>query len=210
MGDAGEEIPRLFGWVHALVRIPDGRYLDVDGLHETATVLDKWAPYCDKGDDADIEILRRARTDECPVDVTGELDGNVDLWIREDGTDHQTVVVPEGGRDHRRSERVDVGDGAAGHLDAEQQLLLESCRPVCGPTTLRSVGQILLEPDHELRLHRSEPGPEDGHLDRGSGFSDLVALPAPDRPDQPVKLLPARRAATSSAAAWSEAVDVLI
>ena len=70
------------------------------------------------------QVLGRPFSHELPVDVTSNLGRSSTRPVRNDRAEHQTVVVPEVGGDHCGAERVDVRDRAAGHLDADQQMLL--------------------------------------------------------------------------------------
>ena len=81
-------------------------------------------------------VLGRSFSHELPVDVTGKLDRSSTGPVREDRAEHQTVVVPEVGGDHCRAERVDVRDRAAGHLDADQQMLLQVRRLLGRPISV--------------------------------------------------------------------------
>jgi hypothetical protein len=74
------------------------------------------------------QVPGRSFSQELPVDVTSKLDWSLTRPVRKNGAEHQTVVVSEVGSDHCGAERVDVRDRAAGHLDADQQLLLQIAR----------------------------------------------------------------------------------
>ena len=142
------------------------------------------------------QVVGRPFADEFPVDVEVELDRRTIRSVGQDRTEHQTVVVPEVGGDDRRAERVDVRDRAAGHLDADQQLLLQVRGLRGGPTALVVGGQILTEPNDQFGLHGREPGLEDPDLDGGFVLLAELELPRPDRSDQSIRipgLTPVRR-----------------
>ena len=80
------------------------------------------------------QVLDRSFSHKIPVDVTSKLDRSSTRPVRKNRAEHQTVVVPEVGGDHCRAERVDFRDRAAGHLDADQQMLLQ-VRRLFGPSS---------------------------------------------------------------------------
>jgi hypothetical protein len=134
------------------------------------------------------QVLGRSFSHELPVDVTSKLDRSSTRPVRKDRAEHQTVVVPEVGGDHCRAERVDVRDRAAGHLDADQQMLLQVRHLLGRPVSLIVRGQIMTQPNDQLCFHGREPGREDTDLDCGDVLLAKVILLTPNWPDQPVRI----------------------
>ena len=134
------------------------------------------------------QVVRRSFSDELPVDVTGKLDRRSTRPVRKDRAEHQTVVIPEVGGYHYRAERVDVRDRAAGHLDADQQMLLKARRLVGRPAAVIVGRRILPEPNDQLCFYGCEPRREDTDLGCGYLLITLVTLLAPDGTDQSVRI----------------------
>ncbi len=49
------------GWVHVVVRRPDGLLVDIQGAHQPDDLLDYWADYLDEPDAADLLEVTRDR-----------------------------------------------------------------------------------------------------------------------------------------------------
>ena len=111
------------------------------------------------------QVFGRSFSQEMPVDVRSKLDRSSTGPVGKDRAKHQTVVVPEVGGDHCRAERVDVRDRAAGHLDADQQMLLQLRDLLGRPVSLIAGGQIMTQPNDQLCFDGGEPGREDTDFD---------------------------------------------
>jgi hypothetical protein len=114
--------------------------------------------------DATGQVRAGSFPDELVVDVQGQRHRRFTGLVRQHGAEHQSVVVPEVGGDHRGAERVDVRDRAAGHLDADEQLLLQARRRLGRPVALGMGGQVTTDPDDQFGFHGGESGGEDADL----------------------------------------------
>ena len=138
------------------------------------------------------QVLGRSFSSEFPVDGAGKLDRS-SRRVRKDRAEHQTVVVAEVGGDYGRAERVDVRDRAAGHLDADKQLLLQASRLLGRPAAPVVGGQILTQPNDQLGFDGREPGREDPDFGWEWVLVAKLTLLTPDGADQPVRIPAVRR-----------------